>query len=263
MTQNNKIKRNVAIYVIGVLCLATIGGVVTATVNAAGMLLLIISPILMMVLLRFFGGDGWQDAGLRLNFKESWRWYLFSLFVYPITITLVIGVGVIFGLTTVSRDWYTLFPVFIAGLATQLLPKMLFALFEEWGWRGYLEPRLAALAVPDIWRHLFVGSIWALWHFPLILATPYTELPYALFFPLFVIAVILAAIVYGQLRKASGTVWTAVLMHGIGNTFGGAILQMNFLTFDHQLLANFTPESLLSILLWGALAWWMLYRRKA
>lgn len=263
MKQTNKIKRNVVIYVIGVLCLATIGGVITATVNAAGMLLLIISPILMMVLLRFFGGDGWQDAGLRLKFKESWRWYLFSLFVYPVTITLVIGLGVLFGLTTINRDWHTLFPVFSAGIATQLLPKMLFALFEEWGWRGYLEPRLAALTVPDIWRHLFVGLIWALWHFPLILATPYTELPYALFFPLFVVAVILSAIVYGQLRKASGTVWTAVLMHGIGNTFGGAILQMNFLTVHDKLLANFAPESVLSILLGGALAWWMLYRRKA
>ena len=262
MNPNNKIKRNVVIYVIGVLFLATIGGVITATVNAAGMLILVISPLLLMVLLRFFGGDGWQDAGLALKFKESWRWYLFSLFVYPITITLVIVLGMVFGMTTVNRDWQTLLPVFVAGMATQLVPKMLFALLEDWGWRGYLEPRLAALAVPDTWRHLLVGSIWALWHFPLILATPYTALPYALFFPLFVIAVIVTAIVYGQLRKASGTVWTAVLMHGIANTFGGAILQTNFLTVHNKLLANFAPESMLSILLWSGLAWWMLYRRK-
>lgn len=62
MNQNNKTKRNVVIYVLGVLLLSTIGGVVTATGNEVGGLIFVISPILMMVL-RFFGGDGWQDAG--------------------------------------------------------------------------------------------------------------------------------------------------------------------------------------------------------
>lgn len=41
MNQTNKIKRNVVIYVIGVLFLATIGGVITARVNAAGLLILL------------------------------------------------------------------------------------------------------------------------------------------------------------------------------------------------------------------------------
>ncbi len=83
----------------------------------------------------------------------------------------------------------------------QFIPRMLFALAEEWGWRGYLEPRLTALHVPDVPRHLFVGVIWALWHFPLILSTDYTTMPYFIFLPLFVIGVVVAAIVYGQLRK--------------------------------------------------------------
>ena len=122
-------------------------------------------------------------------------------------------------------------------------------MFEEWGWRGYLEPRLAALGVPDPRRHL-----------PIILSPGYTEIPYAIYFPLFAIAVILAAIVYGQLQKASGTVWTSVLIHGIANTFGSAINQNNLMTLNNKLLAGGSgPESILSILLWGALAWWMLY----
>ncbi len=263
MNQNNKIKRNVVIYVIGVLFLATIGGVVTATVSEAGGLIFIISPILMMVLLRFFGDDGWKDAELGLKLKESWCWYLFSLFVYPITITIVIVLGVIFGMTTVNGNLNTLLPPFIAGIATQLIPRMLFAMFEEWGWRGYLEPRLATLDVPDLRRHLFVGLIWAVWHFPLILSTDYTEIHYAIFFPVFVIGVMITAIVYGQLRKASGTVWTSVLMHGVANTVLWAIIQNDLMTFNNKLLANPAPDSILMILLWGALGWWMLYRRKA
>lgn len=263
MNQTNIIKRNVVIYVVGVLFLAIIGGVVTATVTDAGGLVFIISPVLMMVLLRFFGGDGWKDSGLRLKLKESWRWYLFSLLVYPFTITIVIVLGVIFGMTTVNGNLSTLLPVFIAGIASQIIPRMVFAMFEEWGWRGYLEPRLTALGVPDLRRHLFVGLIWAIWHFPLILSTDYTQIHYAVFLPIFVIGVMLTAIVYGQLRKASGTVWTSVLMHGVANTVLWAIIQNNLMTFNNKLLANPAPESILMILLWGALGWWMLYRLKA
>ncbi len=76
------------------------------------------------------------------------------------------------------------------------------------------------------------------------------------------VAIILTAIVYGQLRKASGTVWTSVVMHGIGNAFGWAILQDNLLTFNNKFLANAAPESILSIVIMGVLSWWMLYKRK-
>lgn len=260
MYQNSKIKRNIAIYIIGVLSLSAIGGVVTASGNETGGVIFIIGPILMMLLLRFFGGDGWKDAGLSLNIKESWPWYLFSLFVYPIIITMVIVLGSVLGVTQINGNLSSLLSAFGAGFAAQFLPRMIFALFEEWGWRGYLEPRLVALGVPDVRRHLFVGTVWALWHFPLVLSTPYTEIPYALFFPLFMVAIILTAIVYGQLRKASGTVWTAVVMHGIGNAFGWAILQSNSLTFNNKLLANPAPEGIFSIAIIGFLAWRLLGR---
>jgi uncharacterized protein len=262
MNQDRKIKRNIAVYIIGVLFLATIGGVVTASGNEIGGLIFIISPILMMILLRFFGGDGWKDAGLSLNLKESWQWYLFSLFVYPIIMTMVIVLGVVLGVTKLNGNPNSLLPVFAVGFAVQLIPRMIFAMFEEWGWRGYLEPRFVALGVPDTRRHLFVGAVWAIWHFPLILSTVYTEIPYALFFPCFVVAILVTAIVYGQLRKASGTVWTCVVMHGIGNAFGWAILQNNLLTVDNMLLANPTPESIFSIAVMSVLGWWMLSRRK-
>ena len=264
MTQNSKAKRNIVIYVIGVLLLAIIGGLLTSTTGSdVGGLLLIIGPLLLMALLRFGGGDGWQDAGLRLQLKAAWRWYLFSLLAYPVTIALVIVLGVILGVTTVTGDLNTLLSTLMGGVVAQFIPRMLFALAEEWGWRGYLEPRLAALPVPDFPRHLFVGVIWALWHFPLILSTDYTTIPYLIFLPMFVIGVVVAAIVYGQLRKHSGTVWTSVLMHGAGNTVAWAILQSNLVTIQDKVLANITPESLFVMIIWGALGWWLLSSRKA
>lgn len=71
MSTHSKIKRNVAIYTVGVLTLATIGGMVTATVGEAGALIFAISPMLMAVVLRSLGGDGWKDAGLRPNLRKS------------------------------------------------------------------------------------------------------------------------------------------------------------------------------------------------
>ena len=264
VTQNSKAKRNIVIYVIGVLLLAIVGGVLTSTTGSdVGGLLFILGPILMMILLRFVGGDGWQDAGLRLQLKEKWRWYLFSLLAYPVTMALVIVLGVILGVTTVAGDLNTLLATLMGGVVAQFIPRMLFALAEEWGWRGYLEPRLAALHVPDVPRHLLVGIIWALWHFPLILSTDYTTIPYLIFLPMFVIGVVVAAIVYGQLRKHSGTVWTAVLLHGAGNTVAWAILQSNLVTVENKVLANFTPESLFVMIIWGVLGWWLLSSRKA
>jgi len=263
VNQNNKIKRNIAIYIIGALLLSTLGGLLTAVGNEFGGLIFVISPILMMVLLRFWGGDGWQDAGLQLKIKQHWQWYLFSLFVYPVSFVIVIALGMMLRVTSLNGSWNTLLPTLIANIAGQFIMRMLFAMFEEWGWRGYLEPRLLALGMPDLKRHLFVGVIWAVWHFPLILSTDYTKIPYAIFLPLFVIGVTITAIVYGQLRKASETVWTSVLMHGIANTVIRAIIQDNSIIFNNKLLAYCAPESIIMILLFSTLAFWMLYKQKA
>jgi len=48
------------------------------------------------------------------------------------------------------------------------LPVTLFTFGEEYGWRGYLLPRLLPLG--EIRASLLVGVIWGVWHLPLLLA---------------------------------------------------------------------------------------------
>lgn len=260
MEHKNKIKRNILIYILGVYILSIIGGLLLVGGNEAGGLVFIIGPILMMVLLRSFGGEGWRDAGLKPNFKRSWRWYLFSLLLFPVVFIVIIALGIIFGITTLNGSLTSLLPVFMAGVAAQFIPRTMFAMFEEWGWRGYMEPRLAALGVPDLKRHLFVGLIWAGWHFPFILSTNYTDINYLIFFPMFVIGVLILAVIYGQIRKRSNTVWTVVLLHGISNTIGWAFYDSKMITINNKILANFTPESVFAIILLGLVAWFLLTR---
>jgi hypothetical protein len=100
--------------------------------------------------------------------------------------------------------------------------------------------------------------IWAVWHIPLILATDYTDVPLAVFLPMFIFGVAVSAVVYGQMRKASGTVWTAVLMHGVANSLAFAIIDNDLITFSNKMWMYFAPESVLTIILWGVLGWWLL-----
>lgn len=46
------------------------------------------------------------------------------------------------GLVSLSVAPGELLPLLVAGFAANLIPSMIFALSEEWDWRGYLEPRL-------------------------------------------------------------------------------------------------------------------------
>lgn len=248
------------IFVIGVLSLAMAGGLITNTGQEAGGLVFILGPILMMVLLRSLGGDGWHDAGLHLDFRSKWRWYLFAVLAYPVTIGLVLVLGGAMGVTTLTLNISAFLPALLFGVMSQLIPRLLMATCEEWGWRGYLEPRLAAAGFADLPRHLLVGVVWASWHVPLILTTNYTDLGHDVFFPLFAIGVTTTALVYGQLRKASGTVWTAVLMHGVGNAVAWALIQDNMVVINNTVLANIAPEGVFMFLLWGGIAWCLFKR---
>ncbi len=263
MNPSRRRKRNILVYVIGVLSLATAGGLITNAGQEAGGLVFILGPILMMILLRTFGGDGWRDAGLHLDLRSKWPWYVFSVLAYPVSIGLVLSLGTAIGLTTLTLDTSAFVPALLFGVLSQLIPRLLLATCEEWGWRGYLEPRLAAAGFTDLPRHLLVGVVWASWHVPLILTTDYTSLDHVVFFPLFVIGVITTALVYGQLRSASGTVWTSVLMHGVGNAVAWALLQNELVVINNKVLANIAPEGVFMFLLWGGIAWWMFKRSAA
>ncbi|UCD85096.1 MAG: CPBP family intramembrane metalloprotease [Deltaproteobacteria bacterium] len=258
-----KIKRNIIIFVIGTLILSGLGGVLLAGKNDIGGLVFIMGPILMMVILRTFGRDGWKNAGLKLNFRNNNQWYLVSIIVFPVTFFIVIILGILTGVTSIEVSSASFLQLFATGVVAQFLPRMFFALCEEFGWRGYLDPQLSLLKIADVKRHLIVGLIWAVWHFPLILSTDYTDIPLKFFLPVFTIGVMIAAIVYGQIRKYSQSVWPVVIMHGIGNTVAWAIVDKQLIVFKNKLFANISPESVFTIILWSFFSWWLLkYNKK-
>ena len=132
------------------------------------------SPLLLAVGLRTIGREGWADAGLRLGRERGW--YAVALLLFPVLFAVPVVLGALTGDVHVAPGAAERFA---ALFATGLVARLTFAAFEEFGWRGYLEPRLAALGVPALRRHLAVGVLWAVWHVPYIVAfgDGYTDAP--------------------------------------------------------------------------------------
>ena len=66
------------------------------------------------------------------------------------------------------------------------------------------------------------------------------------------------AVVYGQLRLVSGTVWTVVLAHGLGNALSDPLVRGGMAEFAYPALLATRPEKLAFIALWVGIGWMLL-----
>lgn len=93
------------------------------------------------------------------------------------------------------------------------------ALGEEIGWRGFLVPELAR-RMNFTATALISGSIWAMWHYPILIFADYnsgTPVWYGL--TCFTVMVIAISFVFAWMRLKSGSLWTGVLLHASHNLF--------------------------------------------
>jgi len=111
-----------------------------------------------------------------------------------------------------------------AGLTVAVLINSLFAFGEEFGWRGYLLPRLMDRLGP--WPGIILhGAVWGLWHGPLVLLASYNypgqPPPYLPGVFLFTAFCILLGVNFAWLRLSSGSVLPPTVAHGAFNTIAG------------------------------------------
>ena len=145
-------------------------------------------PALGMVLTRLITREGFGDMLLRPRFKGHGREYLLAYFA-PGLLT-ILGAALYFLLFPGKLDWTggyyrsvmaasgnpyeaqavpikTLLALQAAqGLLLAGLLNLIPSLGEEWGWRGYMMPRLLKTMKP-LPALLLGGVIWGLWHAPL------------------------------------------------------------------------------------------------
>jgi len=224
--ENKRTIRDLAIFTVVVATSGWLGYGLDRLLNVPptmqpGLLLWLIAPLVTVLLLRAFAGDGWKDFGLGPAFKGNAIWYGVSLLIYPFVGALVLLIGGIFGLVTFPNfSLVLLFSVFGMGLIQSFVKNI----FEEFSWRGYLTPKVSSLSLNAYVGHMITGLIWTSWHIaywlfilgpaPIRFATGQSL---ATFIPLAILNLMVVSIAYGEIRLLTNSVWPLVIMHTIGN----------------------------------------------
>lgn len=186
--------------------------------------------------------EGFSDAGLLPGFKRGWPYYLLG-WIMPLPIAgLVLFMAQAFGLA--EPDWSL--TTGLARLAAKspdaaamtgrtgwsFLASMLAASFfgslvlfgEEFGWRGWLQRRIAPGR--PVAAAVMTGVFWSLWHLPLNLRGynfPGNPLEGQIVFTLNLICL---SVIFGWLQNRAGSIWAACLAHSATNTLGAVIVSL-------------------------------------
>lgn len=221
-------------------------------------------PVVANVLTRILTREGKEDLFLKPNFDQGrWKMYLAGWFLPGIlTIIGIIAYFLVFPVQydtglTMLRDQISqsgnnnLNPWLVVAAQTfqaLLLTPLLNAIptfGEEFGWRGYLQPKLMPLGERK--AVLLTGIIWGVWHWPIILmghnyGTDYFGAPFL--GPLAMVwFTIVLSIIYGWITIKAESVWPAVIAHGAGNEI--AALGLLFIQGNPDLILGPTPAGLI------------------
>jgi len=165
--------------------------------------------------------------------KGKVSYYLYSL-IYPFAVialglifVAVLGTAPIDFTLTIFKEIYPQAPAFeeipmyffIINLILAPFINFIPAFGEEYGWRGFLLPKLIGRF--NLLRgFLFSGVIWGLWHAPLILmGYNYPHHPNLMGVVAFVVWATLVGFSLGWLRVKSNSVFPAALGHGAVNAY--------------------------------------------
>ena len=238
-----------------------------SNLESLGALIFISSPILCMVLLRLFGGDGWKDLPLKPNFRRNARWYLFAIVVYPVVVGITLFVGKLFGWVDVSKfSIAAYFPVFIAAF----LPQCLKNIFEESVWRGYLTVKVEQLTQNEWLVYLVVALVWQVWHLPYYLIL-LDDAYLASFFPfgnvLFVVTSFVVigvwTIMYTEIFFLSRSLLLVVLMHAMEDALNPLISDGFAVVSPDKALLVSPSFGLIPLLLYLVIGLWLRRIRKS
>jgi len=261
--------------------LAAVG--VSFTIRAAiGMF----GPAIAATIVRLIRKDGFADAGLRLAVrgrKGVIRLYIAAYVIPPILIAAGIGLALLTGvqhwafsenlhamantittqLQSVGQSLPSGFSAYQLALISLLsqtvlaftlgIPfNMIFTFGEEFGWRGYLLPRLSPLG--GVQAAIITGIVWGLWHAPIIVLNGYNYPGHPwLGVVMMVIFTVALSMIFAWLRFRSGSVWPSTLAHAAFNAQAGFAIV--FLSQADSLLR--APIGLIGLLPTIAFAIWL------
>ena len=218
------------------------------TVNTALTAVLMFFPAIGVLVTRLVTREGFKDAMLDLRFKGTIRYYLIGWFG-PMVLTLL-GTLLYFA---IYPSAFTL-ASYHAAMEAEPLPPVLVVLLllmtplfnlvpcfgEEWGWRGYLLPKIARRMgfLPAV---LLTGLIWGLWHAPIIVTghnygVGYPGYPWTGIGAMCLFCIV-AGVILSYITLKTKSCWPAVLAHGAvnGTASVGVLFLADPMGYDHFL----------------------------
>ena len=221
--ENRKIKRNLIIFSVVVLLSGWIGVFVDTLLpdqvqgDSFGMAIWLVLPLVTSLLLRAFGGDGWDDIGFMPRFKGNIKWYVISFILFPIVTLIIMLIGYISGWMDISAlNIRALSSVFAGGILVQLVKNF----FEESVWRGYLTSKLLKLGVKDFWLYIISGTVWSCWHMAYFLVfLPLSDIHGLLavdrwaFFLVGIVTMTCWTVMYAEIYRLTQSIWPLVILH--------------------------------------------------
>ena len=222
---NRQAIRNIGIFTFIVIISGWIGVAIDSVLisqpegDSLGMGIWLVLPLLTAFIIILFSKESRRDLGFKPNFKGNMKWYLASVFIFPVVtaITLLIGV---------ATNWIDLstfnLKSFILAFCSTLLINFIINIFEETAWRGYLTSQLLKLNLNDWKLYLIVGCVWCLWHLPYYLVfLPEADIRAVMPVSRAVYVVVAFttflswAVMFTELFRVAKSVWPCVVLHTV------------------------------------------------
>jgi uncharacterized protein len=176
--------------------------------------------MLLVVTREGYSKEGWKSLGLhRLGLNVWW-------IAFGVTLLITVAASAIVWATPLAS-----FAVPEGGIVNPVINFLIqfvilvltFALGEEIGMRGYLQPHLMSLGRTR--ALLVVGLVWATWHMPLyyFMAKLFPVGNVLFFLPLFYGTIVAASFLFGYLRIYTGSTWPASIAHSVHNAAWGVL----------------------------------------
>ncbi len=203
-------------------------------------------------------------AVFRLRLKDfGWGWGKTRYQLWSIAVPLL------YVLCAYTFVWVTGLGRFIPDkFSSQILkrliwfaPGLILALGEEIGWSGFFVPQLARVT-SFTKTSLIRGLVWAVWHFPMIIAGVYAN-DTPILFNLISFTVLLTGISFGfaWLRLKSGSLWTGMFFHAWHNMFIQSIFTPA--TADTGLTKYFVDEFGAAVAIAGIITGIIFWKKRA
>jgi uncharacterized protein len=161
-----------------------------------------------------YGKTGVRDLNEGLiRWRVGLVWYLVAVLAAAILLIMAQVLTKLLGLTvTIAVPQVNLSPYVIFSFAINFLANTC----EEIGWRGFALPHLQK-RYNALFSTLIVGTLWGLWHLPLVflVGNSMSEFPLLWF-----ISIVADAFIYTWIYNSTkGSILLVALLHGSGNVF--------------------------------------------